>query len=330
MTYHIIPNGEYWKDGIFCVPVSLIEKSLKFSNELQLKALLILLSRSGTADEKAVAEALGCSEQAAAECLDYWCYEGFITKDGEEFKPKTEAPEEPETQKKAAFESLPVPNLTPSDIVNICFDNPELKDLLRTAERILGTSLSNAFKSNLVNMVTYYGLPASVVVTLLEYYKAERDAGRNITTRKLQNIAREWAGEEVSSIEEASKKLLEMTEIDALWLKVLDLCGFEYRQPTSAQKKMLSRWRTDFSDEMIAFACNTMKKYTDEDRQSVKAVDNVLKDWKRKKFTTPDEVKAQPEKEKKKPAGKGKLKTKPSFDIEEIKKRSALNDDFDI
>ena len=137
-------------------------------------------------------------------------------------------------------------------------------------------------------------------------------------------------GQEVSSIEEASKKLLEMTEIDALWLKVLDLCGFEYRQPTSAQKKMLSRWRTDFSDEMIAFACNTMKKYTDEDRQSVKAVDNILKDWKRKKFTTPDEVKAQPEKEKKKPAGKGKLKTKPSFDIEEIKKRSALNDDFDI
>lgn len=328
MQYRVIPNGDMWNGGVFCVPKSVAEKSLKFASEHQIKALLYLLSQNGCTDETELAKVLSCSEQTAAECLDFWVYEGVLSKDGEAYVPEEKSEEAPP---KKSVEALPIPNLTPRDIVNICADNPEIADLLRTAEKVLSSSLSNALKSNLVNMVNYYGLPVSVVVTLLEYYKAERDAGRSVTTRKLQLIAKEWAGEEVCTIEQASKKLLEITEVEKLWLKVLELCEFDYRQITSAQRKMLERWRADFDNEMIYFACNTMKKYTDEDKRSVKAVDAVLKTWKRKGLKTPDEVAAQPKSEEKTPSGKkGKLKTKPSFDIEEIKKRSALNDDYDI
>lgn len=326
MSYHILPSGEIWKDGIFCIPKAVAEKSLKFADEVQIKALIYLLSNSGTAEAEPLAKAVGCTVAQAEECLEFWHYEGLLAKDGEEKKPpkKEEAP-----APKPVLEALPVPTLGPKDIVAMCAENEELGDLLRSAEVILASSLSISLKGNIINMVTYYGLPPSVVVTLLEYYKSERDAGRNVTTRTLQNIAKEWANEEVSTIEQASAKLLEMSEAENLWLKVLDLCELDYKKLTSPFKKMLIRWHRDFSDEMITFACNTMKKYTNEEKRGVKAVDSVLKEWKRKGFKTPEEVKAQPTKEEK-PVKKGNLKSKPSYDLEEIKKRSALNDDYDV
>lgn len=326
MSYHILPSGEIWQDGVFCVPKAIAEKSLKFADEVQIKALIYLLSNSGTAEAQPLSKAVGCTVEQAEECLEFWHYEGLLAKDGEEKKPpkKEEAP-----APKPVFENLPVPVLGPKDIVNICSENEELADLLRSAEVILAKSLSTALKGNIINMVTYYGLPPSVVVTLLEYYKSEHDAGRSITPRKLQLIAKDWANEEVSTIEQASAKLLEISETENLWLKVLDMCELDYMKMTSVFRKMLIRWRADFDFEMIAFACNTMKKYTEEEKRGVKAVDNILKEWKRKGFKTPADVKAQPNKEDK-PVKKGNLKSKPSYDLEEIKKRSALNDDYDV
>ena len=327
MAYRINASGELWSSGVFCVPKTVAEKSLKFASESQLKALLYLLSNDGIAEPQEVAKALGISESEAAECLDFWRFEGVLTLDGAVEKKPEKTEEKPPV--KPVLENLPVPSLTPRDIVSICSDNPELADLLRTAEIILGTSLSAAFKGNLINMVTYYGLTPSVVVTLLDYYKAEREAGRSVTTRKLQNIAKDWANQDVTTIEQASQKLLEMSEAENLWYKILELCELDFIKLNAANTKMIIRWRNDFSDEMLYFACNTMKKYTDEEKRSIKAVDNILKTWKRKGFTTPEEVKAQPEKEDK-TVKKGNLKSKPTFDINEIQKQTDLNDDFDI
>jgi DNA replication protein DnaD len=72
-----------------------------------------------------------------------------------------------------------------------------------------------------------------------------------------------------------------------------------------------------------------MKKYNEKDKQSLKEIDNILKDWKRKGCTTPDEVKAyKPEANKKK--NDNKLNSTPSFNIDEITKNAMLNDDYDI
>ena len=74
-----------------------------------------------------------------------------------------------------------------------------------------------------------------------------------------------------------------------------------------------------------------MMKYNEEDKRSLKLIDNILKEWKRKGFTTPDEVKAAPKEDgKKKKVKDGKLRREPSFDIEEIKRKAALDDDYDI
>lgn len=325
MSYRINNSAECWADGVFCVPVSVVKNNMNFADEAKLKALLFSLSNAKNVETKAVASALKISESEAEEALEFWVNEGILLSSEDEALP-VEAKVETQVVKK--FESLPVPNLSPRDIVVMCSENSELANLLRSAEQIMSSTLSGSMKSNLINMATYYGLPVPVIITLLEYYKSEREAGKSITTRHLQNMAREWANEEIFSLDAASKKLQELKNVDELWNDVIALCEFDYKKPSASQRKMLVRWMTDFDNEMIFFACNIMKKYNEKDNHSLKIVDNILKEWKRKGFKTPADVKAQPKKEDKKKSGK--LKSKPSFDIDEIEKNAILNDNYDI
>ncbi len=322
MGWRINNLSPYWEGGVFCVPKAVADGLMNFADEIKLKALLIILSE-GKADTDGLVSRLKISKSEAEETLIFWANEGILTDGADSPAP---APKE-ETQKKS-LESLPVPNLTPKDIVRMCIEQPELAELLRSSEEILASTLSNSMKSNIINMATYYGLPVPVIVTLLQYYKGERDKGKSVTTRTLQNMAKEWANEEIDSLEAADAKLQEIKSCEELWGEVLSRCELDYMKPSSAQKKMLSRWLKDFSQEMIFFACNTMKKYVKEEEKSVRAVDNILKEWKRKGFKTPDDVKAQPKKDAKKKDGK--LRRAPSFNIDEIAKKAKLNDDYDI
>ena len=326
MSVRINNSGEFWADGVFCVPKAVAEKHMAFADENKIKALLLILSDSGTVDSAEISKKLKISADEAEEAVAFWVNEGILVDTDEPEAVVIEKPAEEPAKK--AYESLPMPSLTPKDIVRMCGEQPELAELLQSSEKVLGSTLSGAMKSNIINMATYYGLPVPVIVTLLEYYKSERDKGKSITTRTLQNMAREWADEGIASLDDASAKLQELQDAQELWSDILSKCEFDYRKPTSAQIKMLSRWLNDFDSEMIFFACNTMKKYTDEEKRSIKIVDNILKEWKRNGFKTPEDVKAKPKKKDKQSSNK--LRRKPSFDIDEIAQKAKLNDDYDI
>lgn len=321
MSYRINPLGEIWENGVFCLPKSVAQR-LKFPTEEQLKVLLLVFAE-GKADVNQIKASLSMTADAVEQALEYWESEGVLLSDTPQSVPeKKEA-----APAKRRFEELPMPTLTDRDIIPMCAENPALTDLLRSADKILAGKLSMSLKSNLVNMVTYYGLPVPVVVTLLEYYQSERNAGKNITTRTLNQLAKEWAEEDVNTLEKASGKLQERSGCEDFWNEVLALCEFEYKKPGAVQMKMISRWLKDYEKSMIYFACNTMKKYNEPEQRSIKIVDNILKDWKRKGFKTPEDVTQQPEK---KAQEGGKLKREPSFDIDELKRKAILNDDFDI
>ncbi len=330
MDYQILPIGDIWKDGIFCVPRQIVSKSLNFADDAQLRILLMILANDGKINENEIAASLRLTVDEVMEKLDFWVSEGILCKNGETAEPMPAAIRQKEVVVKK-FEALPVPNLSPKDIVAMCRENGELTDLLRNAQEILGSSLSSAMQGSLINMVTYYGLPVPVVLTLLSYYKNAREGGKNITTRNLQNMAREWADEEILTLDAADKKLKELEVSDELWNRLISLAEFEFRKPNASQRKMIKRWSEDFSNEMIIFACNTMKKYTEKDKQSFKAIDNILKDWQKKGFKNPEDVKSYRKEDNRSSKKKGsKLKSEPSFDIDEIAKKAMFDDNYDI
>lgn len=326
MGYQILPSSEIWANGVFCIPKKAIKK-IKFLDSLKIAVLTIALSSEDEITASAIAKALRENELDVAEALEFWVLQGVLT-DSSYVKP--EVTTDKDSEQKTALEKLPMPNLTARDIVAMSRENLEISQLLQGAQEILGTTISAAMQSNLVNMVTYYGLPVAVVLTLLQYYKSEREKGKNITVHKLMNMANEWANEEIDNLEKASAKLQELEDIEELWQFVIDKCEFEYKKPTSSQIKMLLRWRADFSQDMILFAINTMKKYNEKDKHSIKHIDVILRDWKRKGCSTPNEVKNYKKEENKTNKSKDKLQGKPSFDIESIANDTILNDNFDV
>ena len=78
MQYQIIPTGDFWQEGVICLPKTIAEKYIKLASEYQIKTLLVLMSAGGTAEPKDIARAIGCTENDAKEFLDFWADEGLL------------------------------------------------------------------------------------------------------------------------------------------------------------------------------------------------------------------------------------------------------------
>lgn len=328
MQYQIIPVGEMWQSGSFCIPTKVANDYIKLASEYQIKALLIVLSSNGTAEAKAVAKVLGCTESDAEEFLDFWVEEGVLSRNGEIITtPKVATPkveEKKPVEKKV--ETLPVPTLTSKDIVDMCRSNEDLAELLRNAEEVIGKILSHVDKQLIVNMNTYYGLPADVVLVILQYYMSEKERGRAIGNAYISAMAKNWAEEGIITLELADQKLHDLEASDRLWSEIVAMSGIAHKSPTQKQREMIRGWHNDFSIEMISLACDAMKE--NAEKPSLKYIDGVLRNWKKKNITTPQDVENDNANHSKKSTTSQKIDK--TYDIDSIEKKAMFNDDFDI
>lgn len=326
MLYQPIPMGEIWADGMIAVPKKIATNYLKFTSEYQLKALLIILSKNAGVTEAEIAKALGCTQEDAKEFLEFWVEEGILSCDGEVVQKQQSVPEKKE-EKKPKKESVPVPRLSPRDIVCICRENRELTQCLRHSQEVLGKTLSHIEQELIVNMVTYYGLPCDVVLTILQFYKKEKESGKAIGTAYISAMAKDWSEQGIVTLADADEKLKALESSNRLWKEIVAISGIRHRSPTVKQREMIERWAEDFGIEMISIACDIMKENTD--KPNLKYVDGVLKNWKKKGIFTPEDVANEEKAHNDKKQG-GSSDIDETYDIDEINRRAIMNDDFDI
>lgn len=329
MEYRVLPFGAVWNGGIFNVPSMLVDKYLKLASEYQLKSLLYILRNNGQASSEDIAKALGQTVGDIDNLLEFWVEEGLLSADG-----KAVEVVQPVSEKKAeehahqVKETLSAPRLSPKDIVAVLRDDEKLRFLLTEAQKVLGRSISHAEQEMLINMVNYYGLKAEVVLMILEFYRCEKEKGRSIGISYVNAMAKNWADEGIDSIAEAEEKLKEIERSDRLWNEIIAVTGIRHRRPTVKQREMVNGWFEDFDITMISLAADIMKENTPEPKLTY--MNSVLKKWKKDGITSPVQVKAQQEEFAKKKAEKkdNKLKSKPSYDLEKIKKDSMNNTDL--
>lgn len=333
MLYQLLPMGKVWEQGMIALPRIVATDYLKFTSEYQLKALLIIVAKNGQADSKDIAKALGCTESDATDFLEFWVEEGILSCNGQVVEPikpvvnESKSVEE-EQEKKPKKETMPLPVLTPKDIVDMCRENKELTLTLRHAQEVLGKSLSHIEQELIVNMVTYYGLPCDIVLTILQFYKSEKAKGNAIGTAYIAAMAKNWSEEGIVTLESAEEKLRELEKSDKLWKEIITVSGLRHRNPTIKQREMIARWSEDFSFDMIALACEIMREHTD--RPTLKYVDGVLKNWKKKGIVTPDDVENEQSKHDRQVQEKDKSEIDDTYDIDDINRRAMLNDNYDI
>lgn len=343
MEYKALPIGDIWSDGVFCVPNRIASSYIKMASEYQLKALMIILSKGGCALTKDISKILGCTESDADDFLDFWVEEGILTKDDYTPVPITPAkPRKPENtpakseivkevKAKKALETMPIPTLSPKDIITICRENQNLTELLRSAQEVLGKTLSHAEQELIINMVNYYGLPEEIVLTILHYYKTQKELGRVRGTVYIATMAKNWAEEGITTLSAADEKLKDIEDSDKAWVNIVEMSGIRHRNPTVKQREMIKRWTADFSMEMIGIACDTMKE--NADKPTLNYVDGILKNWKKKGIATPSDVEADNQKHTKAvqtEKAKADDGIDETYDLDEITKRAMFNDNFDI
>ena len=335
MNYQFVPTGKTMENGMFFVPSLIADNYIKLASEYQLKALLLILSKGGLASGKEIAKTLGCTESDAEDFLEFWVDEGILSCDSNlvipEQKKEPVQKKKPETkEKKSRLETLPVPTLTSKDVTAALRDNPELESLLQSAQEIFGRPLSHIQNEMIINMVQYYGLPGEVVLTILQYYKSEKDKGRAVGNAYIGAMAKNWSEEGITTLDAAEEKLRELENSDKLWREILLSASISFRNPTVNQREMIKRWTGDFSFDMIAYACDLMKE--NAEKPTLKYVDSILRNWQKAKITTLEQAKADNEnrQNKNEKAKSGKLQVKPSFDISEIEKKALFDDNYDI
>lgn len=329
MEYRVLPFGAVWNGGIFNVPSLLVDKYLKLASEYQLKSLLYILRNNGQASSADIAKALGQTVGDIDNLLEFWVEEGILSADGNAVKiaplVQEKKVDEPVHRVK---ETLSAPRLSPKDVVSALRDDEKLRFLLTEAQKVLGRSISHAEQEMLINMVNYYGLKAEVVLMILEFYRSEKEKGRSIGISYVNAMAKNWADEGVDSIAEAEEKLKEIERSDRLWNEIIAVTGVRHRRPTVKQREMVNGWFEDFDITMISLAADIMKENTPEPKLTY--MNSVLKKWKKNGITSPAQVKAQQEEFEKQKANKNddRLKVKPTYDLEQIKRDAMNNTDL--
>jgi len=340
MEYNITTAGAFWNGGIFNVPKNLADKYIKLASEYQLKALLIILSKNGTAAASEISKILGITADDVQDIMHFWITEGVVTFKGEAvhtvYAAEAQQPEAEqavpaaEEKPKKNVPGICAPRLSPKDIAKAAGENEEIAELLDEAQRALGRTISLAEQEMLVNLVLFYGMRAEIILMILGYCRAEADRGKKISTAYILKIAVNWMEEGIETIADAEEKLLAIEQSDKLWNEVTALAGIRHRKPTQKQREMITAWYRDFSFEMLSLAIDEMKNNTSA--PSLPYADKILKNWKKAGIKTPADVARAKEeyakaRENTKPApkGTGKITSEPTYDLEQIKKDARNN-----
>lgn len=329
MEYNFAPFGGIWQNGIFNVPNDIVDKYLKIASEYQLKALLFVLKNGGKASSAQIAKVLGQTVSDIEDLMELWVEDGILSPDNRQaVKPKEEKAEEKSQEVNVVKEALPVPRLTPKDIVNASMQSEEIEFLLNEAQVILGRTLSHSDREMLVNMVNYYGLKVEVIMMILQFYRNEKEKGNSINVAYVNAMAKNWAEEGIDSIADAEAKLQEIEKSDRRWKEVTALTGIRHKRPTIKQREMVNGWFEDFDITMITLACDIMKENTSA--PTLAYVNSVLKKWKKKGITIPAQVEEDQKAFSKSKADKksDKLKSEPTYDLDEYKKFAQSNTDI--
>lgn len=355
MDYHIDPAGKIWKEGMFFVPAALAEKYIKLASEYQIKALLYILSRNGVATSAEISKKLGIPQSDAENMMDFWIEEGVLNTGGESssnYVPAAGIAASSDMRKRsnpdvaASGEKVPdgqtsktekkpsgsagvnAPVLSPKEIVAICSEKPQIAQLLNEAQSVYGRTISHSEQEMIVNLTEFYGMPPEVVMMLLAYCENLRANGRAVSAGYFYKTAQNWLEDGIDTPALAENRICELEKTDSFWKSLKDVAGFTRKSPTDRQLEMLTRWRSDFSDELIFRAAEIMNENID--KPDLRYMDKILKNWKKAGIETPEDAKRENEhferqKAQKEKSRRGEISRPPSYDLDKIKKDAHKN-----
>lgn len=331
MSYSI-SLGEW--NSVFAVPCSVVDRELKLAGSVQLKVLLWVLRRAGSACEpQEIAGALCLDKADVADALLYWREKGFLSENGQTEEPIVPKTEEPATPPQAEPPQIPpaaqdVPKhhvLSRPQKPDAAFcaqrmeESQEVACLMQSAQDILGRLISGGETATLLMIHDEFGLPSDVIIMMLQFAAG---IGRG-NMRYIEKMAASWADEGIDSHEKAEEKLRRLAENQKAWRMVEEAVGMPRRQPSAREEAFADCWVREwkFSADMIREAYDRGVDSTG--KFTAGYMNKILERWQKSGITTLRQ--AQQENAERAASRKPGAKRELTFDIDEYE-RTSIND----
>lgn len=310
--------------SVFAVPSCIVDEHLRIASANQLKVLLFLLRNNDkNFTYKELGDTLRIHEEDVKDCVVFWIDRGVLVEAYGALVPDSKVTE-PKTENEAQAEK-PKPKVTVSrpskpDIVTAAqrvASDEGLKFVLGEVESALGKPLSSGNIATLVMLYDTCGLPAEVIVMLVNYCVSVGKANM----RAIETIGVRWADDGINSVEAAENKIRLSIQADKNWSRVSSVFGLKnVGSPTAKQLEFAQKWIEEyhFSDDMLREAYEICVNTKGE--MKLGYINGILTKWYKSGIFTAADIQKN---DAKKPS-KSKKKSDASYDIEELMKFDEL------
>lgn len=319
-------NSGIW-GTMFGVPCIVADNFLKLASGDHIKVLLYLLRYSGrnVANEEICANT-GVNSHEIEEALLFWQQANVLTAESgiqpaanimtppvqihhnasapipkpevQEIKPTAEIA--PQTPKREL--------LKPSEISAVLKDAPDISELFKVAEQILG-NINNTMQNSLIWMYTYLGLKTEVIITLIAYCKEIEKANSGY----IEKIAASWAEKEITTLEIAQEEVERLYSSRTFTAEIMRIFDMK-RRPTTKQQEIVDKWDAE-KYNIGLIKCAYERTIERIDKLSFEYINKILETWRENGYSTADEVKAA-ESEYRKNKKSGEKSSSDGFDAE--------------
>lgn len=320
--------------GIFALPCAAVDQYIDEATCEDLKVLLYVFRSGGASLSRGkIAGALKLREELVDRALEFWAERGFfsyrVKEDGlrpqecsAEERPLTASPDKPSPAADRAAPPNDIPAAAPvkkrletpvqysaGEISKKSEQNPDFRFLLDTVPELLGRLLSPSECSTLLWLHEGAGLPADVILMLIEYCVSSG----HTNMRYIEKAALTWADEGINTHERADSKIRELESRRSYEGQIRALMGVGDRAFTAAERQHLTRWSKEWSIpvDMVRQAYEICVNRTG--KLSFSYINSILKSWHEKGIRTPEQAQREQS---------GRKDSKTSYNVDEYVKLS--------
>ncbi|MBQ3226891.1 MAG: DnaD domain protein [Clostridia bacterium] len=167
------------------------------------------------------------------------------------------------------------PSYKLSEISRQLTNNPKVSHMYQMVSQMMGKTLSTADTELLYSLYDYYGLPAEVVLVLVEYHvnKGKR------SMRAIEKEAAKWASGGIDTVDKARKYIKKREEFLSYAYRVRSIVGVEGRRLTTKELEYINAWQNEFrmDFDMVKAAFELTVNQTG--RLSFAYMNKILESW---------------------------------------------------
>ena len=285
---------------VFAVPSCVVDNYIKLASGIAIKVLLYMLCNNYkdlTTEE--ISKATNIPLEQVDEALCFWEQVEIFNKDCNKLEVSTVIKPEIIKEVVSEDESKPVEDpkpalqmkqkstgtLTPKEIAERIQSSQEIAFLFTATEASLKHLLTNTEHRSLIWMHDYLGLPADVILMLIEYCKTIDKTN----VRYIETVAIAWQEKEILTHEAAENEIKNLKERHSLSSTVMSAFGITNRKLSSKEESFIIEWTTkNYSFELISYAYE--KTIDSINKLSFPYINKILNDWHSKGLLTKEQI----------------------------------------